>query len=229
MDKNLSNVDSAPKIKILAGVVTYTENGISEATKKSLNNLINYAKSDEESTFTLELVHTFGMSCFAGRNAAIIKGGNPVLHPELTFDWYLSIDGDNTFTPSTIEYLLNNTNNRTAIIGAGYQWKNRPEYIVAGYWYKNNGIVHDDTLIRTTAFSPNHNGNVSVNWVGMGCTLINKKFLDTLEYPFFTVPIVNNPYIGVINHVTEDIGLCMRVDKDKWEIIVNLLARSGHK
>jgi cellulose synthase/poly-beta-1,6-N-acetylglucosamine synthase-like glycosyltransferase len=219
-----------PSIRLRVGLVVYNDKSITPETVKSIHCLC------EDNYFETDIVKVTGVSACAGRNLAVSKG-NPLdfrtdfeAHLKkslLSFDYFLSIDGDSVFDSSTIRELtsLFEVYKNTKVIGicAPYPRRNHCHEIVAGYLddkFNNNFLKLHEISHKSVPM-------IDVDWFGMGCSLIKSEYFYTAKYPWFRVPIIDTGK-GYEDYTTEDIGFCIEAKKLGYILKITNHCFSGH-
>jgi hypothetical protein len=125
-------------------------------------------------------------------------------------DWLWFCDTDIEFPPDALARLLNAADpDRVPILGAAY-WN---EFSDGCYltW-----LICDDDGFHPIAELPDVAGPVEVSSVGMGCTLIHRSVLETMErecvadpcWPWFGTDLLQ--FSGGITHIGDDPTFCAR-------------------
>jgi len=141
------------------------------------------------------------------------------------YDYYLSMDADNSFDLSAVFMLLDD---KKDIVSAAYKMRSSAkscllDRIVAARWNGSPGIAGlKDYLPDTTT------GLVKVDTVGLGCCLINSRVFASMEYPFFRHNIVpfDNGKSAII--APDDVSFAMDAARFGYDIFVDCNIQVNH-
>lgn len=148
-------------------------------------------------------------------------------------DFVLWIDGDIGYTRDNFVKILSHTKDKEIISGL-YFGKSAPFKPVAGYYdltKLSNGfpaITKQDILSKKVC---------SIDWIGMGFVLMKRSVLDSLDYPWFEMTIVDLPKPKimegglVINKelLSEDISFWKKIKDKGHEIHLDPSILLNHK
>ncbi|MCL2689488.1 MAG: hypothetical protein FWE57_06540 [Chitinispirillia bacterium] len=195
-----------PRIRVC---VPYPNHGsISPETQKSLGLL------KQCSDIFVEIMEIQGSSISFIRNVGVNRGASErVKQSGFDYDYYLSVDADISFTP---EHLLQLIKRDLDVVGAAYQYRKQTDLLVAGYFANSEGVVRVEEFLPIDTL-----GLKEVDWIGAGFTLIKKRVLETMDYPWYREQIVEfNDAKGEKSAVWvgEDVGLCLGARKKGFKI-----------
>jgi len=189
-------------------------NPIPIKTQKTIDALKTYDKSKID--FQIFIIS--GTHCVRGRNiASQAEPRNSIapLKQTLPYDYFLSMDDDNSFSPELVERLIEADKD---IIGGAYPTRESDNYIV--------GAPVGARYCREDWFTVSDKGLKEALWVGAGCLLIKKKVFETMEYPWWRNNILR---VGDQADVcTEDVSFCQDAVKAGFKVFIDLCNRAEH-
>ena len=97
-----------------------------------------------------------------------------------------------------------------------------------GYPFNDIAWIKINDQIRETRFDPDVKGVYPVEWVGGGCALFKVSAFDKLERPYFR-HMFGDFGLGMPVQIYEDIYLCMQMQKQNMNIVVDTRVQCGHK
>ena len=223
-------------LKVTIGLPLYQENQLCKGTAESLNKVLQYNK-DPGRKFETVLNRAVGTSSLFGRNycASTIFGTQN--HSErtwqkLTYDYYLSIDGDMMFSLNSIMRLidkfeqLKTEGKNPGVIGGAYGSRSilYPNKIMAGK-FTIPGRTPEHLWVDYDEWNC-----IECDWCGTGFMLIDKSVFETLPYPWFRAPAVTDGDISTL--ITEDYSICMdvkvKLNKSIWIDCTNRIYHLPH-
>jgi len=224
-------------IKIRIGIPLY-DGKVKAECKRSIDAVIAYndqKTAQNPNPFIFEIVPMVGTSSFFARNKAA-GGGSQKTRQIVPFDYYLSLDGDISFSIDNIirlvkkyEEIKKHQKHDTSdlpigIIGAAYGGRGAgiEHKIVAGQFDEVPGNIPHEKWVAYDCMAYK-----CVNWVGTGFMLIPKDVFDSLPYPWFRPHVIT---IGDESELaTEDIAICMDVQMQlKRSIWIDCSNRVAH-
>jgi len=182
-------IEELPEINILIAVPT--NKYISPETFKSIYDV------KKPQNVKLHFEYFFGYMVDQVRNLAVEWGKN--------YDYLWFIDSDISFDEGALIRLLSHDKD---IVSGVYVQRKEPHNITELYHDTGKG---QENIIWTEELK---NKVFRVSACGMGCVLIKRHVLKTIEYPHFY-------YQSAINHmntISEDVYFCNKAKKLNWQI-----------
>lgn len=204
------------KLKIRVGIPSYSGRLFPE-TAKTIELLSDFKAID----FQVFIVP--GQERAQARNIAV-SGSNCARRQVFDFDYYLSMDNDNSLeSPDAVFSLLEH---KKDIVSAAYHIRSsidgalRPRFC-ASFWGETPGLAPVSGYL-----SDETRGLVKVDTIGLGCALISRKVFETMEYPYFRLNTVFTEKNGYLSG--DDLSFCMNAAAAGFEIWVDCDTISRH-
>lgn len=155
-----------------------------------------------------------------GRNYAVSLK-NRLKKQTFAFDYFLSMDADNSFDVSQILMLLDRDKD---IISAAYPIRRSAlgktiNRLVASNWKNGQpGIAGTENYISDTV-----RGLHRVDMVGLGCCLIRKKVFESMIYPYFRNNVIDEIRDGIeySGLGSDDVSFSVNVAKYGYSIFLD--------
>jgi hypothetical protein len=185
---------------------------------KKTDETIDALKAYDKSKIDFQVFIVTGTHCVRGRNIASMaepKNSIAPIQQKLPYDYYLSMDDDNAFSPEIIKRLIEADKD---VIGAAYPTREQDNYIV--------GAPTTARYCREDWFKTIDKGLRECLWCGAGCMLIKAKVFESMEYPWWRNNILR---VGDQADIcTEDVSFCQDVRKAGYKVYIDLCNRAEH-
>jgi hypothetical protein len=141
------------------------------------------------------------------------------------YDYYLSMDADNSFDVSTVFMLIDD---KKDIVSAAYKMRSAKNScllnrFVAAHWTQAPGIAPLESYIPDTS-----TGLIKVDTVGLGCCLINSQVFSAMEYPFFRHNIVDFEKGNSAIIAPDDVSFAMDAARYGFSLFVDCDIKVNH-
>jgi hypothetical protein len=192
-------------------VVPYPNHG--RIHPRALASLRNFKTFGGFEGLDVSIVTARGSAIAYNRNIGIIGDNPPRVKQAFDFDYYLSADADIAFTTGDVLSLMERG---ADIVGGAYRSRADGEKLVAGY-FDARGIIPPENFLSANIVS----GLVRVDWIGAGFTLVRRRVLEAMEFPYYAESVIryrdgDGAECGF--WAGEDIGFCIGAAKAGFEI-----------
>jgi hypothetical protein len=153
------------------------------------------------------------------------------------FDYWITIDSDQVFSPVEILDLLNSLETHPVVAGC-YRMPNLTHYPVVEKWdtdyFIKNGSYELMTIDKLDTWKKENEGEnfLNVSYAGMGFFGMRKEVLDAMKYPYFDSDrnlIGGNDGLVLQDVQSEDVAFCRNIKKAGYDIMLKPTLRVGHQ
>lgn len=208
-------------LKIQVGIPSYSGKMFPEAweTVKALS-----AYSGPEPVEFNVLIVPQCYTAAEGRNKAA-SPENYSIKQKLPYDYYLSMDADNSFDVSAVFMLLDD---KKDIVSAAYKMRSAAkscllDRIVAARWTDAPGIAPLSAYLPDT-----ETGIQKVDTVGLGCCLIKSSVFETMKFPFFRHNVVTFDNGKSALLAPDDVSFGMDAARYGFDVFVDCEIKINH-
>ena len=174
-------------------------------------------------------MQTLGLSVLRGTEQKPFDGQS--------FDYWITIDSDQVFSPVQIIDLLDSLETHPVVAGC-YRMSNLTSYPIIEEWdtefFKKHGSFEFMGVEKLETWKKQNEGEnfMKVAYAGMGFFGMRKEVLDAMKYPYFdsektTVDGDNGNILQ--DFVSEDVAFCKNISKAGYDIMLKATLRVGHE
>jgi len=178
---------------------------------------------------TFARMQTLGLNVLRGSEQKVFNGE--------AFDYWITIDSDQVFSPVQIIDLLDSLETHPVVAGC-YRMSNLTHYPVVEEWdtefFKKNGSFEFMGVEKLEAWKKENEGEnfLKVSYAGMGFFGMRKEVLDAMKYPYFDseATTIEGENGVVLNDImSEDVAFCKNIQKAGYDIMLKATLRVGHE
>jgi hypothetical protein len=178
---------------------------------------------------TFARMQTLGLSVLRGAEQKAFDGQ--------AFDYWITIDSDQVFSPVQIIDLLDSLETHPVVAGC-YRMSNLTHYPVVENWdteyFKKHGTFEFIGVDKLEAWKKDNEGEnfLKVAYSGMGFFGMRKEVLDAMKYPYFDsekTTIEGDNGVILEDIMSEDVAFCKNINKAGFDIMLKATLRVGHQ
>jgi len=178
---------------------------------------------------TFARMQTLGLSVLRGAEQKVFDGQ--------PFDYWITIDSDQVFSPVQIIDLLDSLETHPVVAGC-YRMANLTTYPVVEEWdteyFKKHGSFEFMGVDKLEAWKKDNQGEnfKKVAYAGMGFFGVRKEVLDAMKYPYFDsekTTIEGDNGLVLQDIMSEDVAFCKNIQKAGFDIMLKATLRVGHQ
>jgi hypothetical protein len=178
---------------------------------------------------TFARMQTLGLNVLRGSEQKVFDGE--------AFDYWITIDSDQVFSPVQIIDLLDSLETHPVVAGC-YRMSNLTHYPVVEEWdtefFKKNGSFEFMGVEKLEAWKKENEGEnfLKVSYAGMGFFGMRKEVLDSMKYPYFDsekTTIEGDKDVVLHDIMSEDVAFCKNIQKAGYDIMLKATLRVGHE
>jgi hypothetical protein len=178
---------------------------------------------------TFARMQTLGLSVLRGAEQKAFDGQ--------AFDYWITIDSDQVFSPVQIIDLLDSLETHPVVAGC-YRMSNLTHYPVVEEWdneyFKKHGSFEYMGVEKLEAWKKENEGEnfKKVAYAGMGFFGMRKEVIDAMKYPYFDSEkntIEGDNRVVFQDIISEDVAFCKNIKKAGYDIMLKATLRVGHE
>jgi hypothetical protein len=167
----------------------------------------------------------------------VLRGAEQKAFDGQPFDYWITIDSDQVFSPVQIIDLLDSLETHPVVAGC-YRMSNLTHYPVVEEWdnehFKKHGAYEFMGVDKLETWKKENEGEnfKKVVYAGMGFFGMRKEVLDAMKYPYFDsekTTIDGDNGVVLQDVMSEDVAFCKNIQKAGFDIMLKATLRVGHQ